>query len=410
MMSDELRELPVGWKWKKIKDVCSKIITGGTPKRSIDDYFGGDIVWLRLADVHDKKYVYQSEEYITEKGLNKSSAKIIPENSVILSTRATIGEVVIAGKKVTTNQGFKSFVCGEELLPEYLYYYFLGNTNEIKQLGSRTTYPEVSKTSISNLQIPVPSLEEQKKIVSKLNELFSNLEVVNKLQKEADKIGKDVMSAAISSVLKLGNDNIQLPIDWELKTLGDVTNESRYGYTAKAKKNIEGVPYLRITDINDDGSLEENGFKYVNIEDKNFKKYRLKNGDIVIARSGATVGKNYLYESKDLKMVFASYLIRFRLNRNIVLPKYIYYYLNSHKYWYFINRKKRGGAQPNINAKELKKLEIPIPPLREQKKMIDKLDELKTSIDMIENEIKSRDNLLEKLPQSILKKAFAGEL
>ncbi|WP_073160573.1 restriction endonuclease subunit S [Halanaerobium congolense] len=196
---------PKEWEKKKLNDISKEIITGGTPKRSNNKYFGGDIVWLRLADVHDKKYVYESEEYLTEEGLNKSSAKIIPENSVILSTRATIGEVVIAGKTVTTNQGFKSFVCGEKLIPEYLYYYLIGSIEQIKRLGSQTTYPEVSKTAISNFEILVPSLNEQKKIIDELNDLRNSINMIKEQQEDRDvlleKLPQSILKKAFAGEL-----------------------------------------------------------------------------------------------------------------------------------------------------------------------------------------------------------------
>lgn len=413
MMSSELRELPEGWKWKKLNEVCNRRRSTLDPKENLNE-----------------KYAYYSfpafdkgKNYVIEQGNEINSRKRVLKTGDVLISRLNprIQRITIVEEEKLTKIGSTEYVALElkedNLLNKYLYYYLFSNSVQtyLKNLisGSTKSRARVSYSQVMEISIPIPPLKEQEEIVNQIDELISNLEVIYELQQEADKIGKNIMNATISSVLKLNkveNDDIELPIGWKLKTLGDVTNESRYGYTAKAKKNIDGVPYLRITDINDDGSLEENGFKYVDVEDEVFKKYSLKKGDIVIARSGATVGKNYLYGSKDLKMVFASYLIRFRLNKNMVLPKYIYYYLNSHKYWYFINRKKRGGAQPNINANELKKLEIPIPPISEQKRMIAKLDGLKSSIEMIENEIKNRDNLLTKLPQSILKKAFAGEL
>jgi len=126
---------------------------------------------------------------------------------------------------------------------------------------------------------------------------------------------------------------IQIPQGWELIKLGDI-GEYKYGYNGKAIADKTGKPYLRITDINHDGSLKPERV-YVDISNDDFQKYRLQNGDIVIARTGATVGKSFLFNGGD-NFVFASYLIRFRFDNNKILPKFLHYILKSSSFWKFI--------------------------------------------------------------------------
>lgn len=153
--------------------------------------------------------------------------------------------------------------------------------------------------------------------------------------------------------------------------LGDVAS-SRYGYTAKCHKDKIGVAYLRITDIKLDGTLR-NERVYVSIKDNDLEKYLLKPGDIVIARSGATAGKSFLFSGEET-LVFASYLIRFRPNQQVILPSFLYYVLNSNSYWIYVNGKRTIGAQPNINAKILGDFLFVMPPILTQEKIIKKLD------------------------------------
>jgi len=140
---------------------------------------------------------------------------------------------------------------------------------------------------------------------------------------------------------------MEVPKGWELTKLGDI-GEYKYGYNGKATSDKSGKPYLRITDINFDGSLKPERV-FVNISDDDFERYGLKNNDIVIARTGATVGKSFLFNGgKDF--VFASYLIRFRFDKEKIFPNFLYYVLQSPSFWKYIGISQSGGAQPNVNA------------------------------------------------------------
>ena len=128
------------------------------------------------------------------------------------------------------------------------------------------------------------------------------------------------------------SETIQVPEGWELTRLGDVT-ENIYGYTAKSHTEPHGMPFLRITDIMDDGTLKPNRV-FVDIDDKTFQRYRLEKGDILIARSGS-VGRSFLFDI-DGDFVFASYLIRFRLDKEKILPRFLMYLLKSNLFFIFV--------------------------------------------------------------------------
>ncbi len=160
-----------------------------------------------------------------------------------------------------------------------------------------------------------------------------------------------------------------IPKNYEWKTLGEVTSLCNYGYTAKAMEDSKGIVFLRITDINKDGTLKKEGFKYIPNKKEVIDKYKLQEGDIVIARSGS-VGLSYLFDAKDGDMVFASYLIRFRIDKEKANPRYVNYILHSSLFSDFVNTKKRRVAQTNINATELKQFKLPIPSLDVQKEIV----------------------------------------
>lgn len=152
-----------------------------------------------------------------------------------------------------------------------------------------------------------------------------------------------------------------------------------YGSGASAIEFDGETRYIRITDITENGNLTDVPMSPNNFEEK----YLLKDGDILLARSGATVGKNFYFTEKFGKAIYAGYLIRVQVNREIAVPKYIYHYLNSSEYNHFIAQTKSSGSQPNINAQQYGSFKIPVPSLEEQERIVnilDKFDILTTSI------------------------------
>ena len=162
-----------------------------------------------------------------------------------------------------------------------------------------------------------------------------------------------------------------------IKTIEDVSENIRYGYTDKAKESGNAI-FIRITDINSNGKFKNN-FVYVDVSPKDLDKYQLYKNDILVARSGATAGKVAIYDLDKIS-VFASYLIRIQPNKDI-FAKYLFYFCHSSLYWNQLDSIKVGGAQPNVNATNLKKIKLLVPSLKEQKRIVSKLDTLFVKID-----------------------------
>jgi type I restriction enzyme S subunit len=164
--------VPEEWEVVNIKDV-SQVETGGTPKTGVDEYWDGDITWIRVSDMPESMYVSDSEDKITETGLREGSCSLIPEGGVILSTRATIGEVAIADEEMATNQGFKSIIPESKLESKYLAYYLDSTTEYLKSLGKGATYDEVNKSQVQNIKVPLPPRKKQNEIIDKIESFDS---------------------------------------------------------------------------------------------------------------------------------------------------------------------------------------------------------------------------------------------
>ena len=248
------------------------------------------------------------------------------------------------------------------LLNKFLYYFLDNNINIIKKIyrGSGIKHPEMKK--ILMLNIPIPPIEVQKEIVKtldKFNELETELEAELETRKKQYEFFRK----------KLLNKNYK---KYKLENMANFT----YGYTGKALE-MGDVRYIRITDISDNGNLLYNDKKYLNTDETN-KKYILKKGDLVVARTGASYGKT-LFFNDEFPGIYASFLIKIELNNNIVLNKYYWHFSKSLLYWNQANNLVSTAGQPQFNSNALKKIIIPIPPLQEQEfivKTLDKFDKL----------------------------------
>ena len=185
--------------------------------------------------------------------------------------------------------------------------------------------------------------------------------------------------------------------EWKETTLGDLCTEISYGYTESAKQEIVGPKFLRITDIAS-GRLEWVNVPYCPISESDFEKYKLLPGDIVIARTGATTGANYTIKESDPKeVVFASYLIRYKIDPKIANPFYIGQLLRSPNWSDYVDVIAGGSAQPGANAKQLGSFDILLPPLPEQKAIAEVLSSLDDKIDLLHRQNKTLEQMAETL-------------
>ncbi|XLS30293.1 restriction endonuclease subunit S [Flavobacteriaceae bacterium M23B6Z8] len=201
-----------------------------------------------------------------------------------------------------------------------------------------------------------------------------------------------------------------IPNDWDVRKLGDLcTIKGEYGINAASVEYSELLPtYLRITDIDDNGHFKKDNKTSVDNDDHN--KYLLKNGDIVFARTGATVGKTYLYDTCDGELVFAGFLIRFRPNENELIPKYLRLYTDSDQYWNWVRINSMRSGQPGINGREYSSLPVPLPTIIEQKVITRCLNTWDTAITKLGKLIKARQKRKKALMQQLLtgKKRLPG--
>lgn len=282
--------------------------------------------------------------------------------------------------------------------------YIFGETEPIQT--NTTNLRNLNFKDYINLEIPVPTIQEQKQIVSKIKECFTLLDKSEEKLKQAEVRLQKILDSEMKKLIEVNKEHS----NWTANTVKELSNKIQYGFTAKAS-NKGNAKMLRITDIQK-GNVDWNNVPLIQITPDELSKYKLEKGDILFARSGATAGKSYIYQSDNNEQdVFASYLIRVQTNPNQILAEYLYQYFQTRSYWDQIMDKVDGTAQPNVNGTKLGEIQIHYPKdLSEQSTIANKLKSLKTDLEKIHSDLVATRNRSETLRQSILKKAFEGKL
>lgn len=267
------------WRTARLEDVA-QVLGGGTPSRTEKSYFGGGIAWATPTDITklDQLYIGETKETVTETGLRNSSTKLMPAGAVLLTSRATIGFTAIAKVPICTNQGFINFVCGPDLVPEYLAYWLRTQKDKMIQHAGGTTFKEIARGTLRKFEIPVPPLPEQRRIV----DMLSRAEGIVRLRREAEKKADELIPALF---LDLFGDPATNPKGWPVAKVADVLAEPpTLGTMAKSSSSSGKWLDLRVANIQG-GQLTLNDKKWLDLPDAQISRFALKNGDVVLARA-----------------------------------------------------------------------------------------------------------------------------
>jgi len=283
---------------------------------------------------------------------------------------------------------------------DYKYlFYFLNDEKKWPRIGGAQPY--ISKNGAKKIEIPLPPLEIQKRIVARVEKLFEKIDKAKELRQKAQEQTAEILQSASREIFSKAEKK------WRVVKVLDISEKQpQYGYTESAKESVVGPKFLRITDIQN-GKVDWEKVPYCKCGAKDFGKYKLERGDILFARTGATTGKTYLIRKCPNKTVFASYLIRLRADKEKIIPEYLYGFFQSPQYWQQILP--YGGAQPNMNARKLSQIKFPLPPLPEQKKIVAYLDNLREKVSKLKQIQEEQLRDLVELKKSILDRAFSGK-
>ena len=383
------------------------IISGATPKTNVLTNFGGEIPWVTPADLsgYTEKYISHGARNLTQQGYDSCSTHLIPAGTVLLSSRAPIGYVAIAKNEICTNQGFKSIVPKTFVNSEFLYYQLKSLKNTLQNLGSGTTFKELSAKKLATVQVVIPSLEEQKSIVSKIEELFSKLDAsVAELKTAKEKLKvyrQAVLKEAFTGFTQKGLVEIsEIVEDIRIGPFGTMLHKADYVSGGVPVINPQHIKKLSIIPSEKVTVSQE---KYVELA-----PYQLKENDIIMGRRGE-MGRAAAITKVEAGWICGTGSILFRLKPEYDATFYSQI-LSSPDAVHYLEDHATGTTMKNLNESIVKHIPVPKVTRQMQEEIVSKSEEKTSICDSIEQTIDASLQQAEALRQSILKQAFEGGL
>lgn len=450
------------WKVMKLSEVAT-IVGGGTPSSSKPEYFeNGNIPWITPKDLsgYNKRYISKGERNITELGLKNSSAKLLPKNTVLLTSRAPIGYVAIASNEISTNQGFKSLVLNDGHIPEFFYYLLKNNVHILESRATGSTFKEISGQILKDTELSIPTPDIQQKIVDILSPLDDKIELNTQINQTLEQIAQALFKSwfvdfdpvrakvqALSDGLSLEQSELAAMQAISGKTAEELTALSqtqpeRYAELAETAKafpcemvEVDGVevpkgwevkPLPEVIDFLEGPGIrnwqytdEEDGIKFINIrciqngdltlttankitKEEAFGKYKhfqLEEDDIVVSTSG-TLGRFAFVRKEHLPLSLNTSVIRFRPIKNKSTLGFIAGFVEN-QLQHELEIRASGSAQRNFGPTHLKQISLLVPDFKllelHQKYASSLFEKRKQLLSEIDTLKDTRDLLLPKL-------------
>lgn len=370
----------------KLGDVCN-IVSGSTPPTNIPEYWNGEYNWVAPNELNeDTKYIFSTNKKITKLAVEKAGLKLLPVGTVLLSSRAPIGKVAIAGSPMYCNQGFKNLICSDKIYNEFLYWYLVSKKNYLNSIGRGATFKELSKTLVESVIVPLPDLRDQRSIAA----ILDKVDAICRKRKECIKMLDELVQARFVEMFGTFPANEK---EWKVCKIGDIVTDVKYGTSRPANKNGK-YKYLRMNNITYDGELDISDIKYIDIPENELPKCTVKFGDVLFNRTNSKelVGKTCVYNLEET-MVLAGFIIRLRV-KNLVLPEFLSAFMNTG----FSKRMLLGMCraaigQANINAQELKNIKLYLPPICEQGKFVSLKNKIEETKSIMQSQLQEAENL-----------------
>ncbi|WP_322845026.1 restriction endonuclease subunit S [Pseudomonas sp. B33.4] len=459
-----MSELPSGWADFEIGEIAD-VTAGGTPRANDSSNFappGEGIAWLTPADLsgYNRKEISRGSRDLSQKGYDSCSAKLIPKGSLLFSSRAPIGYVAVAANEVSTNQGFKNFTFPEGIDPSYAFYYLKSIREIAESLGTGTTFKEISGTTAKTLPFRLAPAREQTQIAQKLDELLTQIDTIktriSAIPTLLKRFRQSVIAAAISGrlteewrvqnpsdetaeqqitvneVLKQGklkirkadfsferDDLYAIPECWGWIDNHRLAEDSStaicagpFGTIFKAKDfRTEGVPIIFLRHIGEGFyKTDKPGFMDESVWKKLHQEYSVYGGELLVTKLGDPPGTACLYPNGIGAAMVTPDVIKMNVDERVALPRYLMYFFNSPICKKLIEKLAFGATRLRIDIPMFKGFPIPLPPLKEQKEIVRRVEQLIAFSDQIADKVAAAQVHIEKLTQSTLGKAFRGEL
>jgi type I restriction enzyme S subunit len=340
-----------GWIETSLGEIV-EVIGGGTPSTAIAEYWDGDIVWLTPTEItsQDGKVVYDSIRKITDLGFKNSGAQMLPIDSVILTSRASVGYVALAGKDLCTNQGFQSLIPKQSVLAKFLMFWIQQNKPEFESRSAGSTFKEISKSNVKSIKLQLPPLPEQKRIVDLISTVDSYIEALQQQLESAKKF----RNAVLHELLTAGGD------DWETTTIGNISD------FVSARKSPEQLSsdsiYVGLEHL-EPNNTSINNFDSVSKVTSSLTPFDA--GDVLFGRL-----RPYLHKVALAEMFgFCSPEILVLRANSKVLPQMLLLFCDADSTIKICVERSAGTRMPRTSTEDLASIEIKLPPIVGQIKL-----------------------------------------
>lgn len=393
------RPLPEGWRWVRLGEVC-KTTSGGTPARGMRDFFGGSIPWVKSGELNDGLIV-KTEEGITQNAIVKSSAKVFPAGTLLIALYgATVGKLGVLGMDAATNQAVCAIFPDESCCRDYLFFYLLKEREALLSTSFGGAQPNISQGIVRQMLIPLPSVEEQNRIVAILNEQMGAVERA-RASTEAQLEATKVLPAAYLRAVFSSPEAQQ----WSKKPIGELCEIT-------ARQVDPKIPeYGRLPHVNGE-NIESGTCRLLSVrtaeEDAMISgKYLFEPGDVLYSKLRPYLRKVTV---ADFRGVCSADMYPVRVNRSLLDQHYTAWMLLSDDFTSYADEESRRARMPKLNRDQLFAWSAPVPSLHEQQRIAATLNEQMTSVKRARKAIEEELDAINKLPAALLRRTFSGAL
>jgi len=398
-------ELPKGWRWVRLGEVCKINKNSRNPAKEIPDK---EFLYIDITSVEGGTGEIKEIKKILGENAPSRARRVIHQDDVIMSTVRPYLKAFAVIPPEYDNQicstGFAVLSCNSEILPKFLLYALFSEVviEQCNKMMIGAHYPALNNEQVSEIKIPLPPLPEQKRIVARIEALFSKIDEIKRLRKEANDLAKTLLQSALHEVFSKADEK-----GWRWVRLGEVVETTSGGTPQRSIKEYwenGTIPWVKSGELeNNIISKTEEKITLLGLENSNARLFQ--KGTLIVAMYGATVGKTAILgiDAATNQAVCGIFPKIDLINRDYI--RYFFIYKRPE-----LVKNSFGGAQPNISQTVIRDLLIPLPPLPEQKRIVAYLDQISEKQKILLKIYENIDNQITELKQSILNKAFRGGL
>ncbi len=406
---------PKGFKWSALTDLA-RLESGHTPSRSHPEYWGGSIPWIGIKDAraHDGQRIEETNETTNDLGIQNSSARVLPKNTVCLSRTASVGYVVVMGRPMATSQDFVNWVCSKDLDPNFLKYLFVAEDEDLLRFASGSVHQTIYFPEAKAFHICHPPLAEQQRIVGLLDAAFEGIATAKANAEKNLQNARALFESHLQSVFS------QRGAAWDRVSLEELLErgwieghlDGNHGgdYPKKEEFIREGVPYISANCLDDEERIDMSRAKYLSpARAAKLRKGIAKDNDVIFAHN-ATVGPVAILKTSEEKVNLGTSLTYYRCNQKHILPEYLAHYMRSFGFKTQYMSVMRQSTRNQVPITKQREFFHVIPPSDEQRAIVGQLDGLLENGQRLATLYTRKLAALEALKKSLLHQAFTGGL